>query len=81
MIPCHFIVCLFIYGGSLLSLQYLQAYLIKMTKDKLIGRFASYALNKMKLRVSSRRLPPSTTEVAVSELAYISCLSFCKINN
>ena len=49
------------------ALQYLQAYVMKMTSDQSASQYAQYCLNNLRLRISPRRLPPSTTEIAVSE--------------
>lgn len=51
------------------SLQYLQAYVMKMTSDPSASQYAQYCMNNLRLRISPRRLPPSSTEIAVSKAA------------
>ena len=49
--------------------QYLQAFFQTHTDDRLIGRYASSCLQTMRLtKVSARKFPPSTIEIAVSAL-------------
>jgi myosin-7 len=44
--------------------NYFQAYLMTMMEDAAVGKFASYSLKNLKLRISPRRLAPSSTEIA-----------------
>ena len=51
----------------LLLLQYLQAFFQLQTDNRLIGRYANACLQTIRqTKVSARRFPPSSIEIAVS---------------
>lgn len=56
-------------------LQYLQAFFQLKTDDRHIGRYAASCLHTMRqTKVSARKFPPSTIEIAVSLHVLITCI-------
>ena len=63
------------------SLQYLQAFFQLKTDDRHIGRYAAACLHTMRqTKVSARKFPPSTIEIAVSSSYVLSMIALLPVH-